>query len=584
MTKLLGANGEVYVQGIVPCVCAEAMPGLTSHEPKACGRLLDPVEAHFLCQRVSRGDRLKRRIEQEAEMPLRVIGQLACLMLSIAAPGISAAQGYQNWPSWSGPGLGNQHAAVAETILNPGNVGMLKPKWVFTTRGDVGATPTVESTTLYATDDGGGVYSIDTQTGQAIWSHLVSDYTGNASSVSHSSPAIGATLLIITDRRSGTVMALNKLTGALVWKTLVDSNPYASMTNSPVIYGDTVYVGSASIEEYIVTVQPHYTPSFRGRVTALSLSTGQIRWQTPMVPPGYTGGPVWGSAFAISPTTGTLFAATGNNYSVPPAVGTCLQQAGSIAQQLACLDPADYVDAIVALDLSNGSIKWGERLQGEDTYTNNCALTKPVQPCPVPPGKDYDFGAAPNLIHVTQSGQSFDLVGAGQKSGTYWALNPATGATVWSRQAGPGGQRGGILWGAAVDYTRIYVAENDFGHVAYRLGPKGVAATNGGSWAALDLATGSIIWQVAVPAAPTGAPPDGAEGSVSVANGVVYAGTTTGEMVALNAATGATLWTYASGGSVGCGPAIVNGVVYWGSGDPYGKKNKQLYAFSLGGK
>jgi polyvinyl alcohol dehydrogenase (cytochrome) len=55
-------------------------------------------------------------------------------------------------------------------------------------------------------------------------------------------------------------------------------------------------------------------------------------------------------------------------------------------------------------------------------------------------------------------------------------------------------------------------------------------------------------------------------------------------MVALNAATGATLWTYASGGSVGCGPAIVNGVVYWGSGDPYGKKNKQLYAFSLGGK
>lgn len=35
MTKLLGANGEVYVQGIVPCVCAEAMPGLTSREPKA---------------------------------------------------------------------------------------------------------------------------------------------------------------------------------------------------------------------------------------------------------------------------------------------------------------------------------------------------------------------------------------------------------------------------------------------------------------------------------------------------------------------------------------------------------------------
>jgi polyvinyl alcohol dehydrogenase (cytochrome) len=37
-------------------------------------------------------------------------------------------------------------------------------------------------------------------------------------------------------------------------------------------------------------------------------------------------------------------------------------------------------------------------------------------------------------------------------------------------------------------------------------------------------------------------------------------------MYALDAGTGAILWSFASGGSVVSGAAIVNGLVYWGSG------------------
>jgi polyvinyl alcohol dehydrogenase (cytochrome) len=53
-------------------------------------------------------------------------------------------------------------------------------------------------------------------------------------------------------------------------------------------------------------------------------------------------------------------------------------------------------------------------------------------------------------------------------------------------------------------------------------------------------------------------------------------------MYALDAPTGRILWTFKSGGSVNAGPAVVNGVVYWGSGYSrlrLGSSNNKLYAF-----
>jgi polyvinyl alcohol dehydrogenase (cytochrome) len=102
----------------------------------------------------------------------------------------------------------------------------------------------------------------------------------------------------------------------------------------------------------------------------------------------------------------------------------------------------------------------------------------------------------------------------------------------------------------------------------------------GGSWAALDPSNGSILWQVADP---QGAPDLGA---LTVANGVLYAGSmahTGNQMYALDSATGAILWAFPAGGSVVSGPAVVDGVVYWGSGYARtgGVGNNALYAFSV---
>jgi hypothetical protein len=85
-----------------------------------------------------------------------------------------------------------------------------------------------------------------------------------------------------------------------------------------------------------------------------------------------------------------------------------------------------------------------------------------------------------------------------------------------------------------------------------------------------------------------GTPPAGAiamnQGPVTVANGVMYAGALDqeGTMYAFDAATGNVLWSFASGGSVNSGAAVVNGVVYWGSGYTAlgGTQGTHLYAFT----
>ena len=59
-------------------------------------------------------------------------------------------------------------------------------------------------------------------------------------------------------------------------------------------------------------------------------------------------------------------------------------------------------------------------------------------------------------------------------------------------------------------------------------------------------------------------------GPPTVINGVVFVGSmdSMGMMYALDAATGTQLWQYPSGAPVYSGPAVVNGVVYWGAGYP----------------
>ncbi|MEK6397503.1 MAG: PQQ-binding-like beta-propeller repeat protein, partial [Terriglobus sp.] len=285
---------------------------------------------------------------------------------------------------------------------------------------------------------------------------------------------------------------------------------------------------------------------------------------------------------------GQLYASTGNNYSIPSSANACISGASTPLAKYFCLDGADNIDSVLAIDLRTGRLRWARRLFGPDTWTVACTANPNLGiPCPENPGPDYDFGSAPNFFTVRAGGRQRDIVGAGEKSGMYWALDADTGAILWGTQVGPGGTTGGIEWGSATDGERVYVALNNSQRKDYTF-PNG-QTWNAGSWAALDALTGKIEWQV--PA--SGQNPNntalaaGATGQMSVANGVVFAPSLSGDMVALDARNGKTLWKFASGGSVADGASIVGDTVYWGSGYGHfhiGTGNNKLYAFQLSGE
>ena len=503
----------------------------------------------------------------------------------------------------AGQNLANTRYQATENKISPTNVSELQVQWVFTTENDVSATPTVFGNDVYVPDWAGNLFSIDQKTGRANWSRKISDYTGVAGSMSRNSPAVDGNALILGTWPPGgqvasgkwptgagaQVLAVKRQTGALLWKTTVDSFVSSQITGSPIVFRNTVYVGVSSGEEGLAAQEPGYTCCvFRGSVVALDANTGRLLWQTYMVPDGYSGGAVW-SPPAVDVRRNALIVVTGNNYSVPPDVKECQQN----MQPPGCNPrgaPNNYFDAVVALDLQTGAVKWATGVEQFDTWTRAClSTTSPTPNCPVPSSPDYDFAGGVSLFMDVQGhGPPRDVIGAGQKSGIYWAFDPNDGHILWSTQVGPGGTLGGIEWGSAAggDESRIYVAiANNAGTPWYISGQK----VEAGLWSALDAATGEIIWQTADPTG--GIDP----GPVSVANGVVYTGSMDRDskglfaspgsnMHALDAATGKILWSFASGGSVNSAPAVVNGVVYWGSGyrrRGLGYGNNKLYSFSV---
>jgi polyvinyl alcohol dehydrogenase (cytochrome) len=508
------------------------------------------------------------------------------------------SQGFGQWPV-AGHDLSNSWDQPSEHLISPSNVGTLNPAWTFTTGGSVSATPTVAGNAVYFPDWAGNLYAVEKHTGQLIWSHKISDYDGFPTAISRVSPAVHGNALIFGDNENpaaahngANIIAVDRQTGALMWTTLVESHPAAAITGPPVVYRDVVYVGVSSIEESTLAKDPSYKCcTFRGSVVALDANTGGILWKMYDVPDNhgatdqYSGGAIWQPP-AIDPARGVLYIGTGNNYTVPGSVLACQAQADAANDtSTVCTPTDDYIDTALALDLQTGTVKWAhntdtnnvewaQRVLAYDNWTIGCTTTPPNSNCPTPKGPDFDLGGAgPNLID--------NLVGFGQKSGVYWAFSPDDGHALWNTFVGPAGTGtlGGIEWGTATDGKRIYTEIADSGHASYTLVPSGTQI-NWGSWSALDAKTGMILWQTADPT-----PGSIDFGAVSVANGVVYAGSqgAPGFMYAMDAATGKILWSFASGGSVIDGPSIVDGFVYWGSGYRIGTNNNKLYAFAIPG-
>ena len=77
-------------------------------------------------------------------------------------------------------------------------------------------------------------------------------------------------------------------------------------------------------------------------------------------------------------------------------------------------------DAIVALDLETGAIKWAQQTTAGDVFTMACG-TADTTNCPEKEGPDHDFGQSPILVTLADGKR---VIVAGQKSGVVHGFDP----------------------------------------------------------------------------------------------------------------------------------------------------------------
>lgn len=474
--------------------------------------------------------------------PLVILVLLSVVLLpQVSGEDKQRKPGKIDWPMY-GRDLAGSFYNPDETILTPATVARLKPKWIFQAEADVSSQPTVVDGVVYFGSWDGNEYAVEAATGKKIWQYVCGSPT-------RSGAAYDKGILYFGDI-NGRVYAVEARTGVLKWKERIDPHPHTVATSSPIVYQDRIYIGIASHEEAALLRNKDYACcTFRGGVAAFDARTGKQVWRFYTIPEeprkkedasgkvsyAPSGGAVW-STVALDPATRRLYCTTGNQYSG---------------------EDVGHIDSILTLSMDTGKVIWNYQATPSDVFVIGC------RNC----GPDFDFGTVPQSFKGINGKK---LIGAGQKSGWFHAVDALTGAPVWRTEVGPGSALGGIEFGNATDGERVYAA---------------LAHRSGGAIAMLDGATGKMIWKTPSPDKKPNYGPICVTGRGD--NRMVFAGSTAGFIRAYDARDGKVLWEFDTGGGIGGGPTVVNGMVFVGSGYTFlrvGKPNNKLYAFSLDGQ
>lgn len=523
-----------------------------------------------------------------------------------------------SWPMWS-IDTTNRRWNGLETKLTPATVGGLVERWAYVADGDVSATPTLYAGLLYFPTWKGSMVCLNATTGAVKWTEKIVTLLRSAgvtvaaadepNIVSRTSPAFspnGDRFVIGTMMRNiggyPYLIGISAKDRKVLYATKLDENPAALVTMSATVWDKYAFVGTSSLEEARAGALNYPCCSFRGSLSKVDMATGRVLYKTYTTPEGkgWSGAAAWGSMPSVDASRRLVVFATGDNYDYPPEVEQCLKDLGPLTnenapQQAACErlsgGDANYRNSMIALDLDNMSIRWATKLGGPDAW--NAACFQPGHPnCPAASGPDWDFGQAPMMVTACRSGQGCKMLAiAASKSGVAFAVDLDSGSVVWTRQASWGGVLGGALWGGASDSERVYFSFNNAFHLTLGDFAPGSPTNNGGMIAALDPWDGTVLWTFANPEPQINNDAQNAlsNAPVTVAGGVVYYASmdAQGKLFMLNAKTGAVLASYPMGSSDACGPSVVNGAVFSGSGyQTFGQGNpgSKVSALGLPGK
>jgi polyvinyl alcohol dehydrogenase (cytochrome) len=123
-------------------------------------------------------------------------------------------------------------------------------------------------------------------------------------------------VLYLGTQEGAWLLAIDAGSGGLIWKTELETDPYAIITASPVVASGLVYTGVSSTQENVTA--PGFTATSRGSVVAVDALTGKISWKTYTLPAsGYAGAGVWGNSPVVDDLRQSVFIGTGNEYAAP---------------------------------------------------------------------------------------------------------------------------------------------------------------------------------------------------------------------------------------------------------------------------
>ncbi len=385
----------------------------------------------------------------------------------------------------------------------------------------------------------------------------------------------GGRKVIVTSDVASRVHMVDAATGKRIWIQHVGLYPLSLTTGTPAIHGDRVYVPVSQYEISLGGNDNHECCKTHGAVTALDALTGKKIWTAHTMEEakpvrdrgdgkmiwGPSGAPIWTSP-AIDAKRGVLYVGTGEATSEPAAPTT---------------------DAILAIDLKDGRIRWHFQATENDIFLTACARNRSGLNCPKSSvHRDVDFGAS---VIIAQRADGSDVLLAGQKSGTVWALDPDKGGKlVWRQDFGEGSPLGGIHWGIAYDGTRVFAPINR---------PYGMSAPEGGTQKpglhAVNVDGGAVAWTYSAEPDCTGERAArvkscttniGFSGAPTVLDGAVISGSLDGFLHAFDAKTGELLFKFntarpfdtlngvaASGGAIDNASIVAaNGLLFVNSG------------------
>lgn len=521
---------------------------------------------------------------------------LSLVLLGVGATTLSAQA---NWTTYGGNDWNQRFSTLAQ--INTTNVRSLVPRMIFQTGiarlGSFENTPIVVDNMMYVTTPYNTAIGYDLNTGKQVWRYEhklgTSIYCcgpNNRGVAVHGPHVYMGTL----DAR---LVAMDRMTGEVAWDIEVADPAYGySITHAPLIIGDMVIVGVSGGEYGI-----------RGHVTAYNAMTGEQMWRWYSIP-APKGDPTfdavapngwWGTwpthtadgadlhrnvsaEKADSAKNADAWTRGGGGVWMTPAydkaLNTIFVAVGNPSPDLdGGVRPGDnlYTDCVVAIDASTGKTKWYYQTVPHDVW---------------------DLDAVSPPVVTTLAGRKV-VVHAGKTAWVY-VLDAATGKLVrrtenftpqenmFALPSAEGtrmlpGANGGAEWSPiAIDprlnYAFVAGLHQPMNYITHNaplekgrlwLGSAFVAIAGEEQWgtySAINLATGKVVWQNKVDQPMMG-------GALATAGGLTFTGEGNGKFNAFDSRTGKLLWQFQAG--AGCNSAPMS----------FSYKGEQMVAVSCGG-